>query len=142
MLNRLRGTYEERQKLNMDLVSLMLPHRTTTGEYVDTSAESKIALLSRTGVFPCVAQNLEMHQKLEDIRRNIRKELGIHACANYQFATRILTPVQAAVGLVEMDPIPLDVLGLSNFVLASKEGREPFCAGSEAEAPLCGVVQA
>ena len=93
MLKRLRATYEERQKLNMDLVGLMLPHRNANGNMVDTSADSKIALLSRAGVFPCVAQNLEMHQKLEDIRRNIRKELGIHSCANYQFATKILSPV-------------------------------------------------
>ncbi|PRW58753.1 hypothetical protein C2E21_2067 [Chlorella sorokiniana] len=121
-LQRMRGIYQERHNLNMQAMSLMLPH-SSRNPAEDNTVEGRLASMSSAGYLPVAKSSAELGDVLDRIKDNLRREQRAVMDLNCQTVTRILTPLQAAFYMLRAYPVHCDALALSN-TLAKRLGRE------------------
>lgn len=113
-LVRMRAIYEERQELNMKAMRLMLPHHSRDpGE--DNTVDGRLRSMAAEGYLPAAAlASAELGATLDTIRANLRREQRAVMDLNCCLISRILSPVQGALYMVEVYPQHCDALALSN----------------------------
>ncbi|CAL5229307.1 g12609 [Coccomyxa viridis] len=131
-LRNLRNLYEDRQRLNLSAMSLMLPKNTPRRQLPDEATlESRMDCMKVTSSYSCAAlNNVNLDAILDDIKCNLRKEQHTVLELNWHVLYHVLAPIQAALLTVEAFPGHCDCLALVN-ILAMKVGgpqAQPFDA--------------
>ncbi|KAK9824090.1 hypothetical protein WJX72_007643 [[Myrmecia] bisecta] len=127
-LQRLRSTYEERQALNMQAMSLMLPPPPQARPEAqladdDGAVDRKLACMSLNDYSRCARNHVDLNTVLDKIKVNLRLEQKNVLEMSFMVMGRILSSIQAAIFLVEVYPWHVDALALTN-VLAHSLNRE------------------
>ncbi|CAL8464951.1 g4486 [Coccomyxa elongata] len=125
-LRNLRELFEDRQRLNLQAMSLMLPKNVGRRQIPDASTlESRMDCMKITSSYSCVAlSNVHLDSILDDIKSNLRKEQRTVMELNYTTMHKVLTPIQSGLFVVEAFPGHPDCLALGN-ILARRRGGEP-----------------
>eukprot|EP00890_Picochlorum_soloecismus_P003139 jgi/Picsp_1/3826/NSC_01338-R1_expressed protein [Chlorella variabilis] len=122
-LDKMRDIYEERQRLNLDAMAMMIPHTSKVPEE-DSTLEGRMHTMSSGTYLPLARNNAELGAILDKIKDNLRREQRSVMDLNCCTISRILTPLQAARYMVTVYPLHCDALALSNAVAknAGKSG--------------------
>ncbi|KAK9917755.1 hypothetical protein WJX75_007864 [Coccomyxa subellipsoidea] len=126
-LRNLRSLFEDRQRLNLQAMSLMLPKNVGRRQIPDASTlESRMDCMKITSSYSCAAlNNVHLDSLLDDIKCNLRKEQRTVMELNYMTMHSLLTPIQSGLFVVEAFPGHPDCLALGN-IMAKRSGGEPL----------------
>ncbi|KAL4859779.1 hypothetical protein ACK3TF_000063 [Chlorella vulgaris] len=123
-LQRMRCIYLERQGLNMQAMSLMLPH-SSPNPAEDNTVEGRMANMSSAGYLQVAKSSAELGEVLDRIKDNLRREQRAVMELNCLLIAKLLNPLQAAHYMLTAYPQHCDALALSNM-LAKRLGREEY----------------
>lgn len=124
-LRNLRSVYEARQQLNMQAMALMLPASARHGDG-PKDLDGRMACMSLSGYSKCARQTVDLDEILNSIKENLRLEQKHVMELNFVTMHRLMSPIQAALFLVEMHPAFCDALELANALVSQmKISEEP-----------------
>ncbi|GAB4823937.1 hypothetical protein N2152v2_010983 [Parachlorella kessleri] len=121
-LAKMQRIYEERQRLNLEAMALMLPHQ-SRNPYEDNTVEGRLHNISSCGYLAIARSNAELGAVLDKVKDNLRREQRAVMDINCVTTSKILSPVQSALYILEVYPLHCDALALTN-VLARTVARE------------------
>ncbi|KAK9837323.1 hypothetical protein WJX81_006202 [Elliptochloris bilobata] len=111
----LRTLYEDRQRLNMQAMSLMLPPAVQREDAPDDPVAAKLECMTLNGYMHCARTHVRLDEVLDTIRDNLRREQKTVMELNFVTMNRVLSPIQAALFVVEAFPGHCDCLALANI---------------------------
>lgn len=90
-LEKMKIVYKERQELNLEAMSMMLPHH-ARHSMEDTTVEGRMNSMATQGYLSVAKSNAELGSVLDSIKDNLRKEQRYVMDLNCCTVARILTP--------------------------------------------------
>lgn len=114
LLSVLRGIYEERQNLNMLAMSIMLPRPHPNRKY--DGLEGKIRCIERFGSSCALQHGNQLDEVLDSLKLNLRAEEKVVTELNHKVLRKVLTPIQAAVVILQSAPCNVEALALVNLL--------------------------
>lgn len=118
-LSKMKEIYSERQQLNLDAISKMLPHSSDEPEN-DMTIDGRMNSMSSGTYLPLARRNAQLNEILDKVKQNLRKEQRAMMDLNCFTISNIMTPVQAARYMVGVYPMHCDALALSNALARSE----------------------
>lgn len=118
-LEKMKQIYSERQQLNLDAISKMLPHSSDEPEN-DMTIDGRMNSMSSGAYLPLARRNALLNEILDKVKQNLRKEQRAMMDLNCFTISNIMTPLQGARYMVGVYPMHCDALALSNALARSE----------------------
>jgi len=118
-LSKMKDIYSERQQLNLDAISKMLPHSSDEPEN-DMTIDGRMNSMSSGAYLPLARKNAQLNEILDKVKQNLKKEQRAMMDLNCFTISNVMTPLQAARYMVGMYPMHCDALALSNALARSE----------------------
>jgi hypothetical protein len=131
-LDKMKEIYSERQQLNLDAVSKMIPHSSSEPEK-DMTVNGRMTSMSSGTYLPLARNNAELNEILDKIKHNLRREQRATMDLNCCTISKIMTPLQSARYMVNVYPLHCDALALSNALARQREAHDSIKQESGAE---------
>eukprot|EP00195_Chlamydomonas_chlamydogama_P013583 CAMPEP_0202891622 /NCGR_PEP_ID=MMETSP1392-20130828/1634_1 /ASSEMBLY_ACC=CAM_ASM_000868 /TAXON_ID=225041 /ORGANISM="Chlamydomonas chlamydogama, Strain SAG 11-48b" /LENGTH=885 /DNA_ID=CAMNT_0049575427 /DNA_START=214 /DNA_END=2871 /DNA_ORIENTATION=+ len=133
-VNKMISLYSERAVLMRQAADMAIRSATTgtgmtAGSMVSADDNSNMGVLMRHGYLYCARNMVALHRVLEFVKDNLQREQKTVMELFLKIVYQILSPVQAALFVVESFPYHCDVLALAN-VLFIVFGKDSNMAGS------------
>lgn len=120
-LQKMKEIYSERQQLNLDAISKMLPHSSDEPEN-DMTIDGRMNSMSNGTYLPLARRNAQLTEILDKVKQNLRKEQRAMMDLNCFTISNIMTPLQGARYMVGVYPMHCDALALSNALARRESG--------------------
>ena len=121
-LDKMKEIYSERQQLNLDAVSKMIPHSSSEPDK-DMTVNGRMTSMSSGIYLPLARNNAELNEILDKIKHNLRREQRATMDLNCCTISKIMTPLQSARYMVNVYPLHCDALALSNALARQQKGQ-------------------
>lgn len=131
-LEKMKEIYSERQQLNLDAISKMLPHSSDEPEN-DMTIDGRMHSMSSGTYLPLARRNAQLNEILDRVKQNLRKEQRAMMDLNCFTISNIMTPLQSARYMVGVYPMHCDALALSNALARSESATSS--KGNEDQTP-------
>lgn len=129
-LAELRKVLVDRQSLNMQAISEMLPRSGESDLSEPAAVDGKMACIGNTNSYlPCAKRSVQLNSVLDAVKDNLHREQKRVMEMKFVVVHRVLSPIQAALLITMSHPEQVDVLALVN-VLSSRLGRSDSDSGN------------
>eukprot|EP01025_Chloroclados_australasicus_P054204 TRINITY_DN6420_c1_g2_i1.p1 TRINITY_DN6420_c1_g2~~TRINITY_DN6420_c1_g2_i1.p1 ORF type:complete len:571 (-),score=59.21 TRINITY_DN6420_c1_g2_i1:374-2086(-) len=118
-LKQMREIYDQRDKLNLKAMGMMLPH--WSKDY-DPTAEGRMQTVQKQDFYYFLRWDAELGKVLDELRLNLREEQKAFILFTKSVMVNVLQLLQRAILFVTSFPLPVDILGVANTLNSQQQG--------------------